>query len=484
MIFRHILVLSFASIAAGRATSSNRRLEENQCTLNHGLSQVSSEIPITIDSMPADGEGLFDVTFTGPPFAPDGETLTVPAWCVDYDRLLGSGSYNADVFSTYLNDFHSDAVDKPENLKKVNWLLNTYRIGDIYDDGEGCNGVITRREYQGAIWSIVDHVNGDSSLREECIVDGLAAEAEDYEPACASDDDQLAVMLVVDDDNDVIQKQVIIAEVPLVRSNICVCTETEENAGTGETETGRAFGDPHLKTWTGEKYDFHGICDLVLLENEGFANGLGMDIHMRTSRTKQWSYISAAVLRIGDETLEIEGKNNQYWLNGVAGAFLKDGISGYPITSHGVNSKQHEFVVDLGDSGSVTFKTFKEMIRIDVSAMSARDFNGSIGMMGSYGKGLRLGRDKTTVIEDPIAFGLEWQVQVNEPMLFHKAEGPQAPAMCEMPTKTSVERRRLREVTVSLEDAEMACSRVSLTERDECIFDVLATNDKDLAGAY
>jgi len=473
MIFRNILALSFASIAAGQASSSNLRLEGNQCTLNHGLSQVSSEIPIIIDALPADGEGLFDVTFTGPPFAPQGETLTVPAWCVDFDRLMGSGFYNADVFSTYLNDFHSDAVDKPENLKKVNWLLNTYRIGDIYDDGEGCSGVITREEYQGAIWSIVDHDNGEGSSREECIVDGLAAEAEDYDPACASDDDQLAVMLVVDNENDVIQKQVIVAEVPLVRSNICVCTET-----------GGSFGDPHLKTWTGEKYDFHGICDLVLLENKGFANGLGMDIHMRTSKTKQWSYISTAVLRIGNDTLEIEGKTNQYWLNGVAGAFLEDGISGYPITSYRVNSKQYEFVVDLGESGSVTFKTFKDMIRIDVSAMSAQDFNGSLGMMGSYGKGLRLGRDKTTIIEDPIAFGLEWQVLANEPMLFHKVEGPQAPATCEMPTATSVERRRLREVTVSLEDAEMACSRVSLTERDQCIFDVLATNDKELAGAY
>jgi hypothetical protein len=53
-----------------------------------------------------------------------------------------------------------------------------------------------------------------------------------------------------------------------------------------------------------------------------------------------------------------------------------------------------------------------------------------------------------------------------------------------MPSATSV-RRRLSESSISQEDAEIAGVRVGdETDRNACIFDVIATNDKDLAGAY
>merc|ERR1712151_735138 len=55
-----------------------------------------------------------------------------------------------------------------------------------------------------------------------------------------------------------------------------------------------AKGDPHFKLWDGKAYDFHGICDLVLLHNPEFNNGLGMDIHIRTKKMKHWSYIKTA----------------------------------------------------------------------------------------------------------------------------------------------------------------------------------------------
>ena len=47
-------------------------------------------------------------------------------------------------------------------------------------------------------------------------------------------------------------------------------------------------GDPHFVTFAGEQYDFHGGCDLVLLSNPGFSNGLGMDIHVRTVIKTWW----------------------------------------------------------------------------------------------------------------------------------------------------------------------------------------------------
>jgi hypothetical protein len=250
---------------------------------------------------------------------------------------------------------------------------------------------------------------------------------------------------------------------------------------------GGAYGDPHLKTWTGDKYDYHGICDLVLLQNPDFANGLGMDIHMRTKKMKkQWSYISTAVLRIGNETLEVMGGKNEnsYWINKVFQEDFQRGISGYPISFLQVNAKQREFVVALNRNGDyISFKTFKDFVRVDIHTRNSADFGSSLGLMGTFDKGIKLARDSITVHEDANTFGEEWQVLADEPMLFHNVAGPQAPEKCAMPIQ-SAQRRRLGENYISQEDAETACGRVNADDFDACVFDVLASNDKELAGSY
>ena len=81
------------------------------------------------------------------------------------------------------------------------------------------------------------------------------------------------------------------------------------------------------------------------------------------------------------------------------------------------------------------------------------------------------------------AFGQEWQVRVFEPKLFRIVEGAQAPQLCEAPSAVET-RRRLGESFVTQQEAEIACSCVNPMDRDLCIFDVMATNDLDLAGAY
>ncbi|CAB9525491.1 expressed unknown protein [Seminavis robusta] len=48
------------------------------------------------------------------------------------------------------------------------------------------------------------------------------------------------------------------------------------------TPSGIATGDPHIKRWNGEGYDFHGECELVMLSNPKFNNGQGLSIHLRT----------------------------------------------------------------------------------------------------------------------------------------------------------------------------------------------------------
>jgi hypothetical protein len=244
-------------------------------------------------------------------------------------------------------------------------------------------------------------------------------------------------------------------------------------------------GDPHIETWSGIKYDFHGVCDLVLLHNPGFEQGLGMHIHVRTKRLKQFSYVSSAVLRIGDETLEVMGDihENLYWLNKQPNENLEKGISGYPITYRKVNSKQHNFTVELGDNKSIVIKTFKKFVRVSFVGATQQSFGTSRGLLGSFGSGKMMGRDNVTVFENTDEFGQEWQVLTYEDMLFHNVEGPQAPAKCEMPVASNL-RRRLAESQISEDDAKIACARVNREDFDLCVFDVMATGDVDVFGAY
>lgn len=93
--------------------------------------------------------------------------------------------------------------------------------------------------------------------------------------------------------------------------------------------SGGGGGDPHFKTWSG-KYDFHGECDLVLLDNPGFANGMGMSIHIRTKRERFFSEIATAAIRIGPDTLEFSSVD-QWWLNGKPAPAQRNTISGYSI---------------------------------------------------------------------------------------------------------------------------------------------------------
>jgi len=244
-------------------------------------------------------------------------------------------------------------------------------------------------------------------------------------------------------------------------------------------------GDPHFTMWTGEKYDFHGACDLVLLQNPDFNNGLGMDIHIRTKFTKQWSYITSAVLRIGNDTFEVmAGVKNPHWINKVQGENLEHGVSGFSITFEQINSKSYEFRVDMRNGSIIIFKTFGDFLKIDVEGGKSNNFVNSRGLMGNA-EGEKVARDRDTVIEDNEAFGLEWQVLGTEPMLFHKVEGVQAPEKCALPTVASrSKRRRLSERLISMKSAQIVCSHVNEKDRDNCIFDVLATNDEEMAGAY
>jgi len=131
----------------------------------------------------------------------------------------------------------------------------------------------------------------------------------------------------------------------------------------------------------------------------------------------------------------------------------------------------------------ILIKTWNGYLSIKINGSNDADFASSLGMMGSYPKSIRLARDNETIIDNVNLFGQEWQVLPTEDKLFHNVEGPQAPEQCEIPSAMEM-RRRLGESVISQKDAKVACSRVSIEDFDMCVFDVMATNDKDSAGTY
>jgi len=251
------------------------------------------------------------------------------------------------------------------------------------------------------------------------------------------------------------------------------------------TVGGGTFGDPHFKTWNGKQFDFHGVCDLVLVSNPEFSNGIGLDVHIRTRKTRQWSYVDSAAVRIGDNILEVRGgKNSNFWINGVQGNVNTDEmvIANYEIKYQNISEKSKKFVVDLGDGEGIIFKTWNSFVSVQIEKPKHENFVGSVGLMGSFPKGLKIGRTNS-VVEDFNVFGQEWQVLSTEKKLFHNIEDPQHPQKCEIPSSVEM-RRRLAASLVTFDEAEKACVGAGSDNKELCIFDIMATNDLSSAGVY
>merc|ERR1712224_26256 len=214
-----------------------------------------------------------------------------------------------------------------------------------------------------------------------------------------------------------------------------------------DTKTDKAYskGDPHFKTFAGEMYDFHGECDLVLLHNPDFKDGLGMDIHIRTKIEAFWSSIESAAIKIGDSTMEIRAdptKQDWLWINSksiatdlVEGAWHKTHMEGFLVRykSSGPNTREANLYLQ-GAKEVMVFKTFKSFVRIDINHKGSDNYSKAVGLLGSHANaGKRLGRNGK-FIEDVNAFGNEWKVIPEvDGSLFHSYEGAVLGKKCIMP---------------------------------------------------
>ena len=224
---------------------------------------------------------------------------------------------------------------------------------------------------------------------------------------------------------------------------------------------------------------FHGECDLVLLDVPTFEQDKPLSVHVRTTIRYFYSYIETAVLQIGDDKLEVTSFGEYAW-NEIDGASLTEAtLAGFPIYHSSPSPKRHVFDVVLGPNENVTLSTFKDLVSVSVTGGTKEHFGDSVGMMGSFDGGRMLGRDGKTLMtpDDHDVFGQEWQVQADEPMLFRSVRHPQNPEQCRLPSKGDKDsaakkrRRRLGETGISRPVAEAACGHVPADRKEACIFD-------------
>jgi len=254
-------------------------------------------------------------------------------------------------------------------------------------------------------------------------------------------------------------------------------------------------GDPHFKTWKNEHFEFHGQCDVVFTRVKNFAKraGIDLDIHIRTKMVRYWSYIKSAAIRIGDDILEVEGsvakedglEKRHYWLNYEYRSPLTE-IGGYPVT---ISPRNNLYTINLGKDfpgQKIEIKTFKEFVSVKIVGGSFESFGTSVGIIGDFKTGKTLGRDGKTVLNDFDDLGLEWQVLPADGKMFHEMTSPQFPELCLLPEDPRGDRaRRLAESEITMEEAEAACASLKdPLDKKDCVYDILATQDLDMVGAF
>jgi hypothetical protein len=256
--------------------------------------------------------------------------------------------------------------------------------------------------------------------------------------------------------------------------------------GPGPGESGGGYGDPHLKTWTGRVYDFHGECDLILIKSASFDHGKGLEIQIRTEIRHDWSFIAHTAIKIGDDVLEV-GTRGTFALNGVAGAHLTENadlnsVGGFPVKYFNYGTRRHKFQIDIGGKQKVLVKVYNEFLAVSVDDAEEEDFGDAVGLMGHFHTGKLVGREGD-IMTDTTEFGSEWQVRNTEIMLFAEVQEPQYPTHCRMPLSPNAMERRLSESMMSYDQAEKACADWGEEARESCIYDVLSTGDLTMAAA-
>jgi len=197
-----------------------------------------------------------------------------------------------------------------------------------------------------------------------------------------------------------------------------------------------------------------------------------------------YSFISRAAIRIGEDILEI-GSWGDYSFNGVHHADMPLTMSGnVSVAFTPKNEKENVFDIYVGNTKEhIKVKTFKDFVNVRIENGSHASFEGSRGLMGAYGSGAMLARDGKTILEDPKDFGQERQVGrgENESSLFQVPGSPVYPEQCIFPSPKTL--RDNAGAAVTKQAAEKACASWGQDGKKRCVADAVSTGDLELAQA-
>lgn len=233
---------------------------------------------------------------------------------------------------------------------------------------------------------------------------------------------------------------------------------------------------------------------MVLLSVPDYNDGQGLEIHIRTKVETFFSYIERVVVKIGEDVLEVQGalRNRLFLHNGHEESIKEDGVLPVQVGGNQVRFEilrvgiSWQYTIDLPEGQKIALRSVKEYMRVDIEEPKEEYFGSAKGLMGTFKDDRMLSRDGTVYFADPNQYGQEWQVRDTEAMLFSKADGPQFPEQCQMPSNwwaRSVT-RRLAEGVITQEEAEEACAHVRKSERNDCVYDVIGTGDLEIALVY
>jgi hypothetical protein len=245
--------------------------------------------------------------------------------------------------------------------------------------------------------------------------------------------------------------------------------------------SGGGVGDPHFESWSGKKYDYQGICDLLFIHSAEYGNGTGLDIHVRTSEVNGTSYISSAVIQIGSDKLEVHD-NGTYFYNGDSNALLPDHLGDSSLKYTVMDSWLPMWTITSPRGGTIYIQIFNRMVDVKLSGFKNETVSDSVGLLGNIDSGFLVDRDGEWMF-DMDAFGNEWQVRDTEPMLFQEVRHPQYPSRCAMPLAEAVDRRLASIEHVSVKVAEDLCQDTGRYFH-ECVQDMRLTGNLDTGKYY
>ena len=175
-------------------------------------------------------------------------------------------------------------------------------------------------------------------------------------------------------------------------------------------------------------------------------------------------------------------------LNSISNADLPALVGPFTVEHTQKSEKEHLFHIQIHEKQHIEIKAFKDWVSIKVDGATKRNFGSSKGLMGEFSTGCMFARDNSTILQDPIQFGNEWQVLESEPKLFQAYRDPQHPKQQCISPKVKVSTQRRLGESIVREAAEVACAAHLKDEKliDMCIFDVMASGDLDMAqvGAF